>query len=90
MHHITTEIEKPTLQQKTSCALFISCHGATFSGIKTKAILMWPAKQFTDTQAQKEASSLLGEIHQSLLNQLPQHEIEKIGKRQAERLSFDL
>ncbi len=90
MHTITVKIDKPTLHQKASSAIFISCHGAKFTGIRTKAVLMWPAKKFTDTQAEKEASSLLGEIHQSLLTQLPHQEIEQIEKHQAERLSFVL
>jgi hypothetical protein len=90
MYKIKLEIDQPTLQVKTSCAIFITTFGASATGMRTKAQLMWPEKQFTDDDVNIEAANLLGEIHQSLLNQLPQQEIEKIEKRQVERLSFAL
>lgn len=90
MHKVTTELPPQTVQQKTSAALFIAVHGAEATGIRTKAQLMWPHKEFTDQQAAKEAASFLGNVHIALLEALPPQCLDRILKDQDERLSFVL
>jgi hypothetical protein len=81
---------KPTLESKVCAATFIAVHGADFAGIRTKLTVMWPCRRFTDREVEKEASSLLGCVHNALLKVLPPQDSDQILKDSDERLSFVL
>jgi hypothetical protein len=89
MNKITIPMEDQTLAQKVGSAAFIASMGAENTGIRTKAQLMHPLREFSDEDSQRESGNLLGSVLIGLLQAMPPQQIDTILKDQAERLSFD-
>ena len=85
---VMLDLKPQSLEQKISAAVFITVHGAEYTGIATKAALMWPCTEFSDDQVRKESSSILGEVHAALLSALPMGAIDSIMSNQRQRLAY--
>lgn len=85
---ITVNLELPSVEAKIGAAIFIASMGAGNAGIRTKAQLMHPLREFSDADAQRESARFLGSVLTALLQVLPQQQIDKILKDQAESVFF--
>lgn len=90
MHKITVDMPRPTLGDKIGAAFFVAVHGSENTGIRTLAQLMWPYKEFSNANCNREAARLLRDACIALLKELPPLAIEQILKDQDEHLSFAL
>ena len=81
-------IAVPSVEAKLGAAIFIASMGAGNTGLRTKAQLMHPLREFSDADAQRESARFLGSVLTALLQVLPHQQIDKILKDQAESVFF--
>jgi hypothetical protein len=85
---ITINLEAPSVEAKLGAAIFIASMGAGNSGVRPKAQLMHPLREFSDADVQRESARFLGSVLTALLQVLPRPQIDKILKDQAESVFF--
>ena len=83
---ITKEIESIGLEAKVMAATKLLGLGPERCDIPTRAKVMWPCEEFTDTQVMRESTYLLERFHQYLARNLPTSDQEEILRRQADGL----
>ena len=85
---LTICIDVPSAEARLGAAIFIASMGAGNTGLRTKAQLMHPLREFSDGDVQRESARFLGSVLTALLQALPQQQIDKILKDQAESVFF--
>ncbi|MBX2809488.1 MAG: hypothetical protein KTR20_12760 [Cellvibrionaceae bacterium] len=88
INQLTVDFDEPTLQQKVKAAIFMATMGVENSGIRGKAWLMYPLREFSDFDVQRESARFLGDVLTALLEVLPPQRLEQILKDQATSVLF--
>lgn len=87
-HTVQIDIGRQPLESKLSAAVHIATMGVETVGIKTKAVLMWPCREFSDAEVRKEAATLLDHLLSLQLTALPPQVIDQIQQDQEKRLTL--
>ena len=84
VHELKQSLDSASFEQKLGAACFVVSMGAKATGLRTKAQLMYPLREFSDAGVQREAARFLGDVLLVLLRELPPQLSDKILKHQFE------
>ena len=88
MNKVIQDMGTQPIETKVKAAMFIASFGAGNTGIRTKAQLMHPLREFSDEDSQRESGRFLGSVLAAMLRAMPRQEIDRILKDQVESPFF--